>query len=103
MEYTLKLNEEEKKAIDWLKKAEFFSARLYAPIILNLLEKQQKEIKKYKNVISNLNNNWISKEEIRERIGYYKQDYKRQDKEGLFNLTLITTGKLSALQELLGE
>ena len=34
----------------------------------NKLERQQKEIEKYKNVIRNLNNNWISKEEIREKI-----------------------------------
>jgi hypothetical protein len=39
--------EEEKKAIEWLKKAEFFSERLYAPVILNLIEKQQKEIEEY--------------------------------------------------------
>lgn len=35
----------EKKAIEWLKKADWFSGRLYAPTILNLIEKQSKEIK----------------------------------------------------------
>ena len=44
MEFT----KEEKKAIEWLKKSEFFSARLYGPIILNLVEKQQKEIEELK-------------------------------------------------------
>ena len=38
------MSEEEKKAIEWLKNATFFSARLYAPSILNLIEKQQEEI-----------------------------------------------------------
>ena len=38
------LSDEEKKAIEWLKKADWFSARLYSPTILNLIEKQQKEI-----------------------------------------------------------
>lgn len=40
------ISEEEKKAIKWLEKAEFFSERLYAPIILNLIEKQREEIEK---------------------------------------------------------
>ena len=40
----MELSEEEKKAIEWLEKANYFSARLYAPTILNLIEKLQKEI-----------------------------------------------------------
>ena len=44
MEFT----KEEKKAIEWLEKANYFSARLYAPTILNLIEKQQKEIEELK-------------------------------------------------------
>lgn len=42
------MSEEEKKAIEWLKKAEFFSERLYAPIILNLIDKQQNQIERLK-------------------------------------------------------
>lgn len=38
------MSDEEKKAIEWLKKADWFSARLYAPTILYLIEKQSKEI-----------------------------------------------------------
>lgn len=53
------MTEEEKKAIEWLKKAEFFSARLYAPIILNLIDKQQKEIEFFK------------KQELTYMAGYY--------------------------------
>ena len=34
----MELSEEEKKAIEWLEKAEYFSARLYAPSILNLID-----------------------------------------------------------------
>ena len=46
---------------------------------------------------------FISKDKIRELIEKYEQEYKRQDKEELFNLTKITAGKLSALNELLKE
>jgi hypothetical protein len=132
--------EEEKKAIEWLKKAEFFSERLYAPVILNLIEKQQKEIEEKTTIImagaekvkqlekeieelkldleemtktyNHMKENWvhklalnsyIRKDKIRELIEKYEQDYKRQDKEELFNLTKITAGKLSALNELLEE
>lgn len=38
------MSKEEKNAIEWLKKADWFSARLYSPTILNLIETQQKEI-----------------------------------------------------------
>ena len=41
-------SDEEKKAIEWLKKADWFSARLYAPTILYLIEKQSKEIEELK-------------------------------------------------------
>ena len=44
----MELSLEEKKAIKWLEKAEFFSERLYAPIILNLIEKQREEIEELK-------------------------------------------------------
>lgn len=44
----MELSEEEKKAIEWLEKAEYFSARLYAPIILNLLNNYKKEIDREK-------------------------------------------------------
>ena len=45
------MSEEEKKAIEWLKNANFFSARIYAPVLLSLIEKQQKEIEKLKEII----------------------------------------------------
>ena len=46
METRGNMTEKEQKAIEWLKNANFFSARIYAPSILNLIEKQQKELKK---------------------------------------------------------
>jgi len=46
METRGNMTEKEQKAIDWLKNSNFFSARIYAPSILNLIEKQQKELKK---------------------------------------------------------
>lgn len=49
-----KMTNEEKKAIEWLKKADWFSARLYAPTLLNLINKQQKEINKLKQENHNL-------------------------------------------------
>ena len=42
------LIDEERKAIEWLKKADWFSARLYAATILYLIEKQSKEIEELK-------------------------------------------------------
>lgn len=42
------MSEEEQKAIEWLKKATFFSGRMYAPTIINLIYKQQKEIEELK-------------------------------------------------------
>ena len=42
------ISDQEKKAIEWLKKADWFSVRLYAPTILYLIEKQTKEIEKLK-------------------------------------------------------
>lgn len=82
------MTEEEKKAIEWLKNATFFSARIYAPSILNLIEKQQKEIEelevclqaeeKYAEGLNNdiksllniePNNNFISKDRIKKILG----------------------------------
>lgn len=94
--------------------------------ILNLIDKRQKEIEEKNCLIDVLQHkieelldnkkeinyikpidikvqNYISKDKIRELIEKYEQDYKRQDKEELFNLTKITAGKLSALNELLEE
>ena len=42
------MSEEEKKAIEWLEKANYFSARLYAPTILNLINNYKKEIDREK-------------------------------------------------------
>lgn len=47
--------------------------------------------------------NSISISLIEKKIEEYKKDYDRQDKEGLYNLTKITTGKIASLRELLDE
>lgn len=57
------MSDEEKKAIEWLKKADWFSARLYSPTILNLIEKQSKEIEELKEKNEYLPN-WVSKKYI---------------------------------------
>ena len=72
------MTDEEKKAIEWLKKADWFSARLYSTTILNLIETQQKEIEELKkpkyimnfetNEITTLTNDFISKDKIKEII-----------------------------------
>lgn len=72
------MDEEEKRAIEWLKNATFFSARIYAPSILNLIEKQRKEIESLKKGNKSLMD---SRKKWKDR--YYKQryiDYK-QEKE----------------------
>lgn len=73
------LSDEEKKAIEWLKKADWFSARLYSPTILNLIEKLEKEIEElkedrdeYKEEYIKLQNaryyNYISKDKIKAKV-----------------------------------
>ncbi len=72
------MSEEEKKAIEWLKNANFFSARIYAPVLLSLIEKQEKEIESLKKGNKSLMD---SRKKWKDR--YYKQryiDYK-QEKE----------------------
>ena len=114
------MSEEERKAIEDLKKG-IEILNLIAEekdevdiktidIVLNLIEKQQKEIErlKFSNYMVSkwneyLDKECISKNKIREKIEKYEKDYIRQDKEELFNLTKITAGALSALQELLEE
>lgn len=85
----------------------------YSDFYKDLCDKQQKEIEELK---KDNNHQWeerckltfelenyIDKDKIREKIEKYEKDYERQDKEELFNMTKITAGKLSALQELLEE
>lgn len=52
------MNEEEKRAIEWLKNANFFSARIYAPVLLSLIEKQDKEIERQKDLYEKLLNGY---------------------------------------------
>lgn len=81
--------------------------------MLDLYKKQQKEIDKlnqsrfinfnsFKDFVK-IEKYFISKDKIREKIKKYEEDYKRQDKEELYNLAQITAGKLTALEELLKE
>ena len=95
------MSEEEKKAIEMLNKYiaehKFFNIRQAdnlegnIEISINLIEKQQKEIEKYKKVIDNrdftwkqkyeetfeyVNKEFISKDKIREKIKEYDDFYK---------------------------
>lgn len=47
--------------------------------------------------------NSVSISLIEKKIEEYEKDYDRQDKEGLYNLTKITSGKIASLRELLDE
>ena len=53
------MSKEEKNAIEWLKKADWFSARLYSSTILNLIENQQKEIEELKETLKCTQNSWF--------------------------------------------
>ena len=76
----MELSEEEKKAIEWLEKAEYFSARLYAPIILNLINNYKKEIdreKQYTDFYKDLCNKQQKEiKELQKEIEYLKGNTK---------------------------
>ena len=75
------MNEEEKRAIEWLKNANFFSARIYAPSILNLIDKQAKEIEELKKpkYLYNVNTGEITR--IENEKGIDKNKIKEKVKE----------------------
>ena len=85
------MTDKEKKAIEWLKKADWFSARLYSPTILNLIDKQQKEIEELKkpkyvincktNEITKLTNDFVSKDKIKAKI--------EEVKDGTFDAEIV--------------
>lgn len=110
------MNDEEKKAIKHLNQIKYYGtirslkADKDIEIILNLIEKQQKEIEKYKKVIDNrdftwkqkyeetfeyVNKEFISKDKIREKIKEYK-GLKEIDK-------MAYEEQIKPLQELLKE
>lgn len=86
------MSEEEKKAIEWLKNATFFSARIYAPSILNLIENQQKEIEELNEIKQQIckeelitqdyvQDNFIAKDKIKEKIKELEENNKRIEKQ----------------------
>lgn len=103
METRGNMTEKEQKAIDWLKNATFFSARIYAPSILNLIEKQQEEIEELKKcyVINprelekEINKEWQDK--IRAKI----KEYDKWIEKGEYTESL--EAQRYALNELLEE
>ncbi len=117
------LEEKEKKAIELLKQEPDFSLSYYKrenaiDIVLKLVEtliSENKELKEKNNELEVINKmqeyritviderELISKSKIEEKIEEYEKDYDRQDKEGLYNLTKITSGKIASLRELLDE
>lgn len=67
------------------------------------IKKQQKEIEKYKNVILNLNNNWVSKEELKNILEKLKdKEREMSDEQGYWGGSELQA-KIEILEELLGE
>lgn len=66
--------------------------------VLELLEKQQKEIEMYIKVFKDLNNNWISKDKIREKIEFYKRYGKIKNSN-----EYVMSVEIEVLEELLEE
>lgn len=60
-----------------------------------------KKILAQKGQLKVVNTSYIPKSKVKEKIEEYEKDYDRQDKECLYNMTKITAGKISSLQELL--
>lgn len=72
-------------------------------ILLKLLEKQEKEIEKYRIVIVNLNNNWISKDELKNILEKLKdKEQEMSDGQGYWGGSGLQ-GKIEMIEELLGE
>ena len=109
----LNMNEEEKKAIEWLKKADWFSARLYSSTILNLIEKQEKEIEYLKSQIPTDKifyysyKDFISKDKIKAKIGEYdkkKKDIPHEiDLKAFYTISDIRNIQIDVLKALLEE
>ena len=106
------LSEEEKKAIESLRKNRGVSFA-QADIISNLIEKQQKEIeelKKYEEGYKLLNyglDNYISKDKIKVKIAEYdkkKKDIPHEiDLKAFYTITDIRNIQIDVLQSLLEE
>lgn len=114
----MKYTEEEKKAIEFFEKRQKYMGDYRGPleentdIVLNLIEKQQKEIERLRygrNFLSEhitaqiatpelfdkiVEENYVPKEAIREKIEYYKKQNNELDD---------FTCEIDALEELLGE
>ena len=70
------MNEEEKRAIEWLNNANFFSARIYAPVLLSLIEKQDKEIENQKDLYEILLNGYNERVKEIEELEKEKEHWK---------------------------
>ena len=108
------MTEEEKKAIEIFKaSANYFVTRETTQTILNLVEKQQKEIEELKqpqysmdlktNSITILINDCISKDKIREKIEELKNFGKKLDKEEKISAFISNAVSIRYLKDLLQE
>lgn len=104
------MNEEEKKAIEMLDKF-ITEHKLYnirqseglednIKILLNLIEKQQKDIEHLK---IEKEVDYISKDKIREMMNHYRKLYKEDNSPNQFLMEQTYLSKLSLLYDLLEE
>lgn len=112
------MSEEEKQAYDNLIMLRYFTMEKEDKdsigIIIKFIEKQQKEIEDLKDVQQQIcneelltqeyvQNNYIRKDKIREKMKHYQELYKEDNSPNDFLIGQNLLSKLSALQELLGE
>lgn len=113
----MELSEEEKKAIELLKNKNteyyyrFIDVRDAVSILLNLIEKQQKEIEElkqnrdeykeeYKKLLNARYYNYISKDKIREIIAEYQKQLQSADTE---RTAIMLSNFIMVLNDLLEE
>ena len=80
------MNEEEKESIEWLKRLVKINKRdnlddTFAEILLNLIEKQSKEIEELKEVKWYYEISRVPKEKIKAKIEEYKKQIEKMEKD----------------------
>lgn len=76
----------------------------YIKIVLNIIKKQQKELSNFHYIITTLNDNWVSKPQIRNKIKELEKQKEHQENIGLrYSEAGFIQGKINVLKELLKE
>ena len=80
----LKLCNKQKEEIERLKNIEDY-AKLGKETLLDTIHKQEKEIEKYHNVITTLNDDWVSKVQIRDIIKELEENIKNYNESSYYD------------------